>query len=783
MQNGELRRAMAFLRGHLPQSDLDCYPEALLERFARHALFLRRTAPWCAGLDWEVFAHYVLFPRVNDEDLSFYSRTFYDALWPRVRDLPSAEEKVLEVNRWCQEMASYQAQDDRTASPLTVLRCGSGRCGEESAFLVAALRSVGIPARQVYAPRWAHCDDNHAWVEAWCGERWRFLGACEPEPMLDKGWFNTAASRAILVHSRLFGPADSPLHGEKLGRDGPVTWYNQTGRYALTRRRTIRILDGGSPAAGAEVRLQLLNEAGFHTIARLTADERGEVNVELGMGDVHVLALRHGSRAEGDCSGRELTLHLAPPRTGDTSWELFDFRAPAAGGSGPRLDKAQRADRARVLERGNALRRARMAAFYPDGLPEELMAARGNCREVWDFLRRDGDIRRQWLVRSLRDKDLRDVTFETLEDHLRHAPPRGTMPPELYIPYVLCPRIQWEPLTPWRGALKEALSPGESPTALWQRLNRSIDTSAVTYTGLVWTPAEALRAGRCDKRSLGLLYVACLRTLGIPARLRPLDGTPEYWQDGAFRTPEPEETGLLRVTGEGRYRNNWTLARQGEAGWDMLCLAQNAIQAVLPVGRYRVVTTTRLPSGDQFAAAREFTLGPGEEKRVALSFRSYALGDMLRCQRMDAVPAVGLAGDTVADVFSQGCPGVLVWAEVGGEPTEHVLNELAEADIGETMVCLLLRRREDTGNPTLAALLAGRPTVRSYLDDWAYDRESVARALTCDPDAPPLMVVTDGRGRAVYGAAGYRVGAVALLLKIAGYLAENRDEKRKGVLS
>ena len=246
----ERRQTMEFLRDHLPRSDLDCYPAELFLRFADHALFLRKTAAWCRDLDEEIFSHYVLFPRVNDEDLSFHREIFYDALWPRVRDLPSQEARVLEVNRWCHEHACYQAQDERTASPLTVFRCGSGRCGEESAFLVSALRSVGIPARQVYAPRWSHCDDNHAWVEALCGNEWRFLGACEPEPELDRGWFITAASRAMLVHSRIFGQGGSPLHGELLGREGGVSWFNQTPRYALTQVWTFRALADGKPAPG-----------------------------------------------------------------------------------------------------------------------------------------------------------------------------------------------------------------------------------------------------------------------------------------------------------------------------------------------------------------------------------------------------------------------------------------------------------------------------------------------------------------------------------------------------
>ena len=60
---------------------------------------------------------------------------------------------------------------------------------KESTFLVTALRSIGIPARQLYVPWWAHCDDNHAWVEAQVDGSWHYLGACEPEEALDRGWF------------------------------------------------------------------------------------------------------------------------------------------------------------------------------------------------------------------------------------------------------------------------------------------------------------------------------------------------------------------------------------------------------------------------------------------------------------------------------------------------------------------------------------------------------------------------------------------------------------------
>lgn len=770
--SGPRRAAMEFLRESLPHSDLDTYPFDLFLAFADHALMLRTSAPWCAALEEDMFRHYVLCPRVNDEDLSTHRVRFYVELWGRVKDL-SAEDAALAVNRWCHEKATYGAQDDRTASPLTVYRGGVGRCGEESAFLVAALRSVGLAARQVYAPRWSHCDDNHAWVEVLCGGVWRFMGACEPEPILDRGWFNTAASRAVLVRSRTFGQGTGPLHGDLLGNSGGVACYNQTARYARTAQRVFRVMENGSPAAGAQVELQILNEASLHTIAVLTTGADGLASADLGLGTVWVAAIHGPLRAEGVSSGPELVLELTAAPVGE-AWQEFDFHAPQDHPVNPApLSGEQKARRAAGRMAGDLIRAARAANWYDAAraarfprCDDLLRAARGNFDEIYAFLCEDEDPLREELLRTLRPKDLRDVTAETLEDHLQGAAPYAArFPREVFDAYVLCPRIADEALTPWRSLMGRM-----------EDITPDFENGANLY----WPPAQAEAAGRCDEKSLAVLFVAWFRSRGVPARLREIDGAPEVWDSWAFRTVEPEKCApltLVKAAGTTpAYRVTWTLSRRTGDGWRLLRLTDDdwdgdEYHIRLPLGTYRLISSVRLPSGDQLAALRSFNLADGGMVRMDLRQRTYALADMLYRRALPPVPAAGLDGAGLENALvPAGRPALLLWLEEGAEPTEHVLNELAEAR--EKLRALpvdikfFLRSASARAQPTLARLLASWPEVQVLLGDWAYDLETLSRHLGCDPDRPPLAVVQSRAGEAVYAESGYRVGSVALLTSI-----------------
>lgn len=61
----------------------------------------------------DIFLNYVLFHRVNDEEVIPCRSFFYDKIKDRVKGLCGKEE-ILELNYWCAEEVTYHAGDERT---------------------------------------------------------------------------------------------------------------------------------------------------------------------------------------------------------------------------------------------------------------------------------------------------------------------------------------------------------------------------------------------------------------------------------------------------------------------------------------------------------------------------------------------------------------------------------------------------------------------------------------------------------------------------------------------
>ena len=286
------REAMEFLFAYMPIADITDYSTEFHLRNVRESFRAKEEMAWGKKVPDLLFRHFVLPVRVNNEALDSSRTVFYRELKERVKGL-SMKDAILEVNHWCHERVTYAPSDGRTLSPLACIKNALGRCGEESTFTVSALRSVGIPARQVYTPRWAHTDDNHAWVEAWADGEWYFLGACEPEPVLNLGWFNEPASRAMLMHTRAFGDYRGPE--EVMLRTSCFTEINLIDNYGSSARLDFRVVDEqGNPVPDARVDFKIYNYAEFYTAVTKYTDEEGRTFLTAGKGDMLVWASKEG---------------------------------------------------------------------------------------------------------------------------------------------------------------------------------------------------------------------------------------------------------------------------------------------------------------------------------------------------------------------------------------------------------------------------------------------------------------------------------------------------------
>ena len=67
--NGPVKEWMTYLYATLPLADVADYPFVTWIPFVEHALKVREEMAWCAQLSEGYFADYVLYPRINTEDI------------------------------------------------------------------------------------------------------------------------------------------------------------------------------------------------------------------------------------------------------------------------------------------------------------------------------------------------------------------------------------------------------------------------------------------------------------------------------------------------------------------------------------------------------------------------------------------------------------------------------------------------------------------------------------------------------------------------------------------
>lgn len=807
----EERVLMEFFYGTMPFRDAGEYDFSVFLGFVRHALMLREEMEWCRLLPEDIFLHHVLYYRINNESIQDCRPFFYDQLIGRIQG-KSMEEAVLEINYWCGENGTYELTDDRTMSPMAMYLAGRGRCGEESTFAVTALRSVGIPARQVYTPRWAHCDDNHAWVEAYVDGHWRFFGACEPEEVLDQGWFTHAASRALLIHTQTFSDYCTEPREEYLGQEAGLFTYNQTAAYARTKRYGIQVFDQQQrPVRDVKISVEILNMAEYKSGATLYTDEEGKAAITLGLGDIHIWAEKDGCAAEAVASVKDTeqaVLILSAEKNYEEwgeGWIDLDIKAPADGTvRGAVLTREQRERKSQRIKAGQKLRKQRISSYFQETLaeayPKERMAlasSGGNFLELYRFLSRDGNPDRRALFSCLSAKDYRDAEADVLESHLKGAAPfrreweeKGEL--EIYRRYILCPRIGLEELKDYRGWIQgyfteeEKQKFRENPEEIWRFIQANIRyEEAEDHPGLISSPACSLRLLWGDALSRNILFVGICRTLGIPARLNPVNRTGEWMRDGEFisvgrqsRAVCGQPAVLILHGGEKRwnYYHNWTMGKLENAhivtlDYQGAKFQDGQLKLELEAGMYRLLTTSRLPNGNQKASQYWFSVKAGERREIAMRLREGRAEEMLVDIQLDDFELIQPDGKVcTASSLCGRETAVIACFGAGEEPSEHVLNEMLEQKEElkrfEGRILFVLSQQEDLEHSTIQKVLEEIPGIQVVYGSFEEVVEPLARRLYTDPDQLPLLLLLHPGLRAVYGRSGYHVGSVEAMVKL-----------------
>ena len=734
----------------------------------------------------DIFRHFVLPVRVNNENLDLAREVFYNELKDRVKGL-SMEQAILEVNHWCHEKVSYRPSDARTSSPLATVKTAYGRCGEESTFLVAALRSVAIPARQVYTPRWAHTDDNHAWVEAWANGKWHFLGACEPEPVLDLGWFNESASRAMLMHTKVVGDYHGPE--EVMSRTPCYTEINVTGNYAPTTRVDISVVDAnGAPVKDALVEFKLYNYAEFYTVAKKTTDHEGHTWLTAGRGDLLVWVTKGDLVAVKKVSWQEAHQEtiILENKTLPEALDI-DIVPPPASAVLPVVTDEQRTLNDRRKAQEDSIRHA-----YEATMPVE--AWRGNYRTIQQFFAQSPNkVMAQRLLEVISEKDLRDITLETLMDNVTE----DTNTSDFYCRYVLCPRVENEWLTPYKAFFRNEFRDKIKDffdLITWTQENITIDEQH-NPQGLRQQPMSVYRTRKTDKLGRAIFFVSAARTLGMPTRINEVNGKIEFyspfhgggWREVKFEEglfSKPAKNGILRLKftpnqerSDLAYYTHFTLSRIVNGSPQLLTYPEDATWSntfskgtVLEAGTYLLTTGNRLSNGSVLAHTTCFTINPDEiaEAEVDLKLREEnsamsVLGSINTASRFLDLNT----GKETALLPAEGyC--VIGFVAPNHEPTNHALRDIATCATRleeNGLPITLLTCSHDEMNRLNKAEFANLPATVRWGIGTTNLLEQITSALQLQTTTLPVFLICDKSGNVYFKQQGYTIHLGDQLLK------------------
>ena len=658
-------------------------------------------------------------------------------------------------------------------------------------------------------------------MEAWADGQWHFIGACEPEPVLDLGWFNAPASRAMLMHTKVFGRYDGP---EEVVLESPnYTEVNLIDHYATTARADFRVVNAtGKPVEGARVDFCIYNYAEFYPAVSKYTDADGRTFLSSGLGDLLVWASKDGAYGYAKCSfgkDKEVTVTLGQVPEKDA----FDIVPPPEDVRLPEVTPAQRAENDRRFAYEDSLRHAYEATFptheealaftqehgYGHHMVFPIEWSRGNWRTIEAFMSMADDHERvEHLFLTLSRKDFHDITLPILMDSYNDRDA------------ILGPRVENEFLSPYKslfkpyGQLDDLITPQDVETYVRSNITVLDDPKAWS---IPMSPFGVFETEMADPRSRDIFFVALARYRGIDAQKDPVTGKVQYridkeWLDVDFDGAGPAVAapkGTLRlsytpdkVVDNPKYYSHFSLSKIENGRPHLLEFDEEEVDMgggmdwahvfkkgyPLEEGRYLLVSGNRLSSGTVPVSMVFFDVVAGKETVCDLVLRA-SENEVPVIGSFDAetkFTPVTLAKTEDGDVLSNEAkePASLLSAcgrghyalailEPGKEPTNHVLRDLAAAREkleawGRPIV--LLCSSDAAMHRLQVEMSEGRygtlpSTIVLGLDAGGSVQKGIEQGMKVGPagkaGAPtrlPLVILADSFNRVFFLSEGYTIG-------------------------
>ena len=296
---------------------------------------------------------------------------------------------------------------------------------------------------------------------------------------------------------------------------------------------------------------------------------------------------------------------------------------------------------------------------------------------------------------------------------------------------------------------------------VWEYVNHGLNTVPDYGTGN-W-PAEADGCIKCEiitEVSKRVVFVEICRAIGILARLNPVTGKAES---------------VCEKNGEICFESMEKEVHQTQNYDDLAIEPGEEKELSLAKGAYRIITTQRQIDGGVSCIASSFVMS---EDRV-FELRQAPAKIAEKCHEAElsdaTVQQVTAEGKMVGDPvlmtsLYQGQKSILVFADPGKEPTEHLFQEILECKEAYKKqgyrVVIALENTDVLKNETLQRVLnAGLNLVCVTVKNDAYLYQ-MHEALHVGDERLPYAVAVNTEGKGLFAFANYNIRTAWTLMEI-----------------